>query len=553
MYFLYKEINVKKNKLVTALLFCAVMFFVVSPLAAQSSNTAKSTAGVFGNDIDNFMSTTEYGRVEFDKGFIFLGLDSNTNLDLGYATRLGSFYLGTWYEGSILDGSSTDTITIETEPNVIDFVVIDESKTTTQTLNDTTNTKNKGAVLFGIANMGFKLGVEQNATVKKTTVSPILKEEYIASTGTYTKTEYTDTDFYSGKVKPYLDFGMNLDLGSMLLKPRAGFGVEFYSFKTGDTKNVTVSTKGSKLNLDQNTQIYSYNDSYIGLNPSLGASLVFAKDNGSELVLDAGYRLELPLYNSTYTDASGSEQKIKGSASATRTITTKETLNSTSTTINWSASTTEKSFMENNFNLGASYTLNPAERLSLGFGGGLDVSLENEKTIKTTYNTTKIVVDSKSQNPTGSSVTTTEIVTPGNTTEVATLGLTPTARLGMQYQIVPQKFILNSGVKVSLPSFSRTQTTTTRTDPEVTRIKRVNGNGTITIDTVDVTELDREESQKLSTLWSPTGLSLSTGFTWNVTDKAALDVGLHSGVGMKTVALWDLMTTKMDLKFTVKY
>jgi len=541
---------VKKNKLVTALLFCAVMFFVVSPLAAQSSNTAKSTAGVFGNDIDNFMSTTDYGSVEFDKGFVFLGLDSNTDLDLGYAARLGSFYLGTWYEGSILDGSSTDTITIETEPNVIDFVVIDESKTTTQTLNDTTNTKNKGAVLFGIANMGFKLGVEQNATVKKTTVSPILKEEYIASTGTYTKTEYTDTDFYSGKVKPYLDFGMNLDLGSMLLKPRAGFGVEFYSFKTGDTKNVTVSTKGSKLNLDQNTQIYSY----IGLNPSLGASLVLPKDNGSVAVFSLGYGLNLPIYTTKYTDKTGSDASAKGVVTNnTYTVTTTETLSENTVTTKWNSTIDEKSAVSNNIYLGAKYTFKPTDRLSLGYGGNLRFEIDNTTSSETTYDYKETVTASKKQDPAESSTETIDTVRPGNTVEKAEFSISPSANVGMQYQIVPQKFILNSGVKVSLPSFSRTQTTTTRTDPEVTRTKRVNGNGTITIDTVDVTELDREESQKLSTLWSPTGLSLSTGFTWNVTDKAALDVGLHSGVGMKTVALWDLMTTKMDLKFTVKY
>ena len=45
------------------------------PTATSFTNT--TTAGVFGNDIDDYMSVSDFSNVEFDKFFSFLGYNYN--------------------------------------------------------------------------------------------------------------------------------------------------------------------------------------------------------------------------------------------------------------------------------------------------------------------------------------------------------------------------------------------------------------------------------------------------------------------------------------------
>lgn len=565
MYFLYKEINVKKNKLVTALLFCAVMFFVVSPLAAQSSNTAKSTADVFGNDIDNFMSTTDYGSVEFDKGFVFLGLDSNIDLNLGYATNISQFYLGAYYKGLMLQGTKTEVIDIETTPVVNNATVVDTSKKTTTGLADTLTTENSGAVLFGMGNMGFKLGVSQKAKkdIAYNGAPKLINESYTATSGTYTKTEYSDVyKVNDGSIPsnvscidPYFSFGMNLDLGDMILKPVASFTLGFKDKKDGYTKTVEKSVYGSKLGENQTKEKKeTHAESYISIAPSLRASLVLPKDNGSVAVFSLDYSLDLPIYTTKYTDKTGSEASAKGVVTNnTYTVTTTETLSANTVITKWDSAIEEKSAVSNNIDLSAKYTFNPTDRLSLGYDGNLGFEIDNTTSSKTTYDYKKTVITSKKQDPAESSTETIDKVTPGNTVETAKFSISPSANVAMQYQIVPQKLAFNAGVSANLPQFENTKTTTTISEPEVTRTKKVDGNGKVETDTIThkITDL-RTESQEVKTTWGTVSLNLNTGFTWNLTDKAAFDVSYQMSNGLNP-AIFDLLTDQLNLQFTIKY
>ena len=57
-------------------------------------NTA--TAGLTTAEADQFMSTTEWGEVKFDKAFIYAGFEQSktSTLDLGAAFKAGPVYIG---------------------------------------------------------------------------------------------------------------------------------------------------------------------------------------------------------------------------------------------------------------------------------------------------------------------------------------------------------------------------------------------------------------------------------------------------------------------------
>ena len=79
----------KKLKIVAAFLCFAMLLTSVF----AESNTAKTTAGVFTNDIDYFNNVNKYTKLEMEKWFGYAGIRKD-DLDLGYATKLGSLYLG---------------------------------------------------------------------------------------------------------------------------------------------------------------------------------------------------------------------------------------------------------------------------------------------------------------------------------------------------------------------------------------------------------------------------------------------------------------------------
>ena len=193
-----------------AAVLCAVAALVLAmPLAAQNateelgpleSNTYKATAGLFGNDVDNFVDVHSYGDVKPEKWFGFLtgraltvdgqesigwlkpeGVEWDKDagasgaykdptgylpdnpttglLSVGYARQFGGIYVGLWYQGNIAQvtgGFATKTTSVEPK--------YDAYKTLTQTVSKTTwseswlNTSNQIEALVGVAGQGIKVG-----------------------------------------------------------------------------------------------------------------------------------------------------------------------------------------------------------------------------------------------------------------------------------------------------------------------------------------------------------------------------------------------------------
>jgi hypothetical protein len=111
---------------------------------------------------------------------------------------------------------------------------------------------------------------------------------------------------------------------------------------------------------------------------------------------------------------------------------------------------------------------------------------------------------------------------------------------------------------VELPQLTSTKTLVTKPDLETTKTKTVDGNGTVIVDTVSTTDTNRTETSTEITKWTTLGAKFTAGLTWDLTPKAAFDVGLKAAGfvgGNNTVeSFWaSTMTSSLDLQFTIKF
>ena len=91
-------------------------------LFAQQSKTNVATAGLFGNDVDNYTSVNYWSEVKPENFFAYFGMgktlfadDGATNpeklptYDLGFAKQFSKFYWGTYFSGNLGTTSETKT------------------------------------------------------------------------------------------------------------------------------------------------------------------------------------------------------------------------------------------------------------------------------------------------------------------------------------------------------------------------------------------------------------------------------------------------------------
>ena len=90
-----------------AALTVSLFFLVTLPisLAAQSSLTMDSTAGIFSNDIDAFMDPNDWDTIEFNSYFLAFrhSTIADAPLAVGFASNLGTLYTGLYYSGNITE------------------------------------------------------------------------------------------------------------------------------------------------------------------------------------------------------------------------------------------------------------------------------------------------------------------------------------------------------------------------------------------------------------------------------------------------------------------
>ena len=558
--------NQRRNT--TVIVAVVLMCLMLIPVVAQTSNTNTATATVFSDDVDNYMDVTDWITVDFEKAFLF-GTLHTSYLDLGGAKKFGSLYLGGYFSGDLLSLTNNNDVSVTTTTaDAADYDVSWEKNTGTTLNNDLSNSYNNGSVLFGFGKIGVQLGIAEFGSTKTGKLSDTSGTAAIDDVttssdgeGAFTNTVY-DENGYDNSISyiPRLSAGMNLSLNKLTIKPYAGIKVPFELKESYYKKTETTITESTTTQVKETAgykSIFSSGipeDSYIGINPWLGADFVFKGD--AERTIGIAYAPKFYLYNASYVDAEGNEvtgfshvgtssqefQAIKkisyGDAKTTTTYTTKGDTTSTDKTSHTIA-------------VNYKTTRNFGDRLKAGCNFTASTTIIPSKVVTSSVDTTKTYTTSNSTTNDASYPLTEvdETVTPDKTVDTLYIYAQPTLSFGASYAMVPNKLTFNAGMRFST-RYDYTKEVTTYNGVRTSITTTTTQNGVTTTSTTYSGLSQAESSDITQTLSNVTGV-YKAGVTFNATDNAAVDVIL--GAWNTNGFNFDDILTNLTIQCTLKF
>ena len=203
----------RKLVLVCACTLCIGM------LSAQVSYTNVSTAGLFSNDVDDYMNVNDWTNVNPEKFFGFISYETNGYINTGAAHQFKKIYFGGFFKGAF-DAFKTDLSTLD-------------GKTSGSVKTDGATRYNfDTSGLFGFGKYGLKTSLSYNPTEVNNTTT---------NTGTKTvewKNKYILT--------PSVEFGFNQDFKDYVLQPHFGAEVVFNVDKHTKKEDGTLKLRDDK-------------------------------------------------------------------------------------------------------------------------------------------------------------------------------------------------------------------------------------------------------------------------------------------------------------------
>ena len=234
-------ISIKK---ITAVAAAAVLSFGLFAQTEPVSKTSVATAGLFGNDVDDFTNVNYWSNVAPKQFFAYFGMGKNTvgsTYDLGFAKQFKKVYWGTYFSGNLGSVSTTKTTTAGTT-------------TKTKTTGDSEFLFNN---TFGFGNVGLALDFS------------------------YADAGSTVTDTYSNKNETV---GLTLKAGLKEYKIKKTKIIPYAAINYGITGNKTVNTVGGTTTTSDGRK---WN---FGL--SAGAYIPFGKDKNVEQTFAVGLGMD---------------------------------------------------------------------------------------------------------------------------------------------------------------------------------------------------------------------------------------------------------------------
>lgn len=510
-------IKFKRVVLSTLILSCA------SFVMAQTSNTSKSTAGVFGNDTDSFMDVNSWSDVAPQNFFGTLGY-SDGHLNLGAAKNIGNFYFGTYLDGRLgfdfnnkktqFESSSEST---ETNTASLNSENIKSNQFSEGNIFDGRTSDFDISLLMGIGkNLGIKARFayegdpntlkyeyeeeESNTTTIKTTT---------IETTTNSTSESESKNVKKQSITPAIEVGYNVGVGNVFLKNRGYFFVDIEQDyeKTYDS-TLTAQTP------EKNNTISTFNF-------GAGTTVVFPEKNNISQELSG--LLHFSFYNKNDNSNKTENHSIEFVENEYYTIditTTDIAIKNSGTSLNFYPS--------------YKVSYNKIERLKLGAKISCPIRAEfNSKETKT--NIYKEFEQKTYTNYTGLEENENTV----NKLYVNELNFIPALNLGLQYQAIPEKLTINVGARVSSPTLKAIftgnktdHTNITTSYPDKTSKNYTNENET-------------SSANLKSSTWTGTDatgtLSLSTGFTYRLAKTVDFDCSYN--------ILGDLFTSTLNSKW----
>jgi hypothetical protein len=525
----------------------------VTDVGSLESNTSKATAGLFTNDIDDYMSVNDYaGVLGASKWFGFVSgkPDAGGVLDLGYARNLNGTYLGIWYRGNIFRSNGSNYVTKTVEQKYRDPIELLTTKIYTTSYEDVWNeTVNNIEFLIGVSGMGIKVGFFESTSDNKNegpSWQDVIVTDHLDGHKDY---ENAIDNYTNGKsyLKPYIGWGGNF--GNLHPSVTIGFGMygDKLIYKYSDYSMVN----GVKKDVDTGIgagQNYGYMEPY----GEVGAWLDLAQAEGKpKTSVGFFYGIKLNLVDN---EAEGLG-KVKGFVSWDPGIinNVKNYADNTVTGTNMEYDITELSHMEHSIALVyKAESEPPIENLKLGFMAAVPVQIVSESTKSYSKQIIHTVTKYNWDRP--GTVYDYEKITHYNDTETFTLGAGLHLALGASYQLIPNRFGINAGISADPVTYVHSvRKTKANSIWTIATTKEIQDDGSVTINNKDVVlnPIHKDEVD-ISDVLVQYNAALGGGFTFNFNSKASLDLAVESGGGLVN-NLFSLNLTTVNVIFTFKF
>jgi hypothetical protein len=340
---------------------------------------------------------------------------------------------------------------------------------------------------------------------------------------------------------PYLQWGMQLPLGGLAIKPKVGLGFDIYQNTTKYTQegqsqvnpNETVTAGGKTALIGAQTTVDYYTDEgYFKPTIEVGAGVDFPVKESSQFGAGLDYSVAFIVYSKNYDTADGSET-VAGTVATTNTTTKTVDQNNTIDTKSSWVRATERSKIDHTISPSFWYANDLSERVSLGFGGELDFSFGSQsaqtKTTSTEIRTTTPHDGGYWEKRTSVQIREGE---PDNsipaTEEISTFGVNSKLNAGVSWKAIPNRFTLNAGLEVTLPKYTRTTTLTKTQDLIIRKIDTESEDGSKTSTTNIVTpsggSITATESERVDRDWVPLSAAFAIGGNFIFTPNFGVDL-----------------------------
>jgi hypothetical protein len=380
--------------------------------AAWASPQSVATSGRIRSTADNFIRADSYTDVKFDKYFAMTSYrNAPGTAHLGYAGKAGGLYVGAYYGGSFWANVPDVTYTESTRGWLDNASKSGVKSYATLALNTPNVPQNTLSLLFGVADMGFRLSVY--------TTKQLFSDSDFVFGSNYYKSYETE----SGVVTPQLLWAMTkTDIG---LKPYIAVDL---ALTKNYTKESRYSNPGTGWVAQQEVVTESDINTVTTIRAGLGGYTLLNKD-GFRVSADLDYVLGLTSYDNeyNYTDSNGKNQ-IKTGFKGTIDAVTGDPLAESSET---------------------SHKITPS--IAGQWGGGplslrfkLNLNVPITETISTGMALKAGVTDGS-------------LVKNGADTKAVMVGFNPDLRLAAQWKIVPN-LALNLGGRINFGTISSTTT-----------------------------------------------------------------------------------------------
>jgi hypothetical protein len=523
-----------------------------------ASNTNTSTAGIFKNDVDNFMNYHDYSKVLTGDSnwFSFVSGKGNMGgaLDLGYASNFGGIYLGAWLRGNFFRSPNSTYETKIITPNYDPALEVLNSRTDTTSYDEAWyETANNIEFLIGIEGMGIKVGFfESTASNKNDGATGVGRAVSVTDYLDGRKDYINAIDQYSvsrSYLKPYLGWGGTFAVGDMTLYPYVDLGFVMYGDKRIDKYRDYTETNGVKS--DESKYVGAgYNNGYMLPQGTIGAKIDLPKNGSTKTTLELSYGINLYMYSNDYSDT-GLSGSVDGTVRWDDGYVNSENkyYDRTVTTTDLTLYINEITSMSHTVTPSYKITGEPGENFKLGFKASVPVTFGSSTSNQYNKQIIKTAVKYDWDYP--GLVRDEEIINYTDNTETSTFGLRLNLNLGASYQLIPDRFGINVGIAAVPVQFSQTAVKTIPNSvSSITTVKETQDDGSVTTNTKTVV-LDTSESDsvEVTEAWSQYTATLYGGFTFMFNSNAALDMGASVG-GANS---FNLDVTTVNVIFTFKY